>query len=77
VFPVAIVASAANAEDAQARLDAAISVGGVEGSLPDAFKGAASPPWRSLRYTGAENTRVVTVGASEALAVDLLLEITA
>lgn len=79
-IPLVVLASMAETDDAQARLDAALSRG-TDGSIIDAVSDAIASPsgtaWQSIRCTGATNFRRVSIGQGEALAADLTLEIVA
>lgn len=75
VLAVTLYASLASFEDAQRRLDAALSTG-VTGSLVDAVRAASASSWRAARVIGAGAARSVVIGEATALAIDLNLELT-
>jgi hypothetical protein len=74
-MPVTLLFSLADAQDAQRRLDTALSPG-VTGSVYDALKDATGCSWDSLRYVNADDVREVVLGESRALACDITIEIT-
>jgi hypothetical protein len=82
-FVVTIAVPATQYQQAQRLLDAAMGVG-VTGSVWDALNvltDPASPSFssnlRSLKVMGAENLRVVKEGKTSAIALDIVVEVTA
>lgn len=75
VLPVTLVVSKANPESGQATLDRALSTGSND-SIYDILHAVNSGgAWRSIRIPGAGSFRVVTVGAAEAYACDVTIEV--
>lgn len=75
-LPVTLLFSIADVQDAQRRLDTALSPG-VDGSVYDALHAESGCSWESLRWVAADNVRTVLVGETHALACDITLELTA
>jgi threonine dehydrogenase-like Zn-dependent dehydrogenase len=74
-IPLTLVFSMTSVQDAQARMDAALSTG-VTGSVIDALRTTGSTYWNgSVRVTGAGPVGTVAVGSSNALAVTLTLSL--
>jgi len=69
-----VVASSATIEDAQARLDAALSTDGPESVLA-AIEGVLSTEWETALVMSIDNVRAVKDGAQTAMSVDIILEI--
>lgn len=74
-LPVQLLVNSAQAEDAQKRLDLALSTGNPE-SIHDALK-AAEGAWRGINVTGVTNIGYTTVGNSQPLCVDVTTSILA
>ncbi len=78
VLPVTLLFAIDDPEDAQRRLDAALSPGGSD-SVYDALQDSAltaGAAWESIRWVKADNVRTVSVGEALALAIDVTLEVT-
>ena len=77
-LPLTLLFNSASPEDAQRRLDVALTPGTAD-SVYDALTtltrttGAA---WTSLKFVGAGNVRTVKIGNGNALACDITLELT-
>lgn len=74
-LPVIVVVSHADMESATELLDASFST--QASSLVDAYNGAKDTSWKSCKVVSAGNVRRVTLGANEALAADIVLELIA
>jgi hypothetical protein len=75
-LPVTLLVSRANAQDAQQRLDLALSTGNPE-SVTDALRAVTEPSWRALQPTGVSNFGSTQLGNTSVLAADLNLELMA
>lgn len=74
LIPVTIAVSASDIDDAQRRLDLAVSTGNPE-SVVDVLNGTASANWTSIRVDSIEGYRSVTDGAQRAMALDLIVKV--
>lgn len=74
-IPVIVVLSGADMEAATEVIDSAFST--HETCLIDAYNGAKDPSWKSCKVVSAGNFRLVTLGSSEAIAADIILELIA
>lgn len=78
-LPLTLLFNLADGQDAQRRLDVALSPG-ADNSVYDALLSATKTglaSWESCRWLSAGNVRAVTVGQAQALACDVNLEIMA
>ena len=75
-LPVTIVVDWGSAEDAEQRLNAAVS-SGTPGSLFDAYQARVGVNFKNVNPGTARDWRKATAGESTALAVDLILTVIA
>lgn len=73
-FPVTIAMSARYLDQAQKVLDAALSTD-TDQSVYQAIRHATSDSWTKATATTVEGHRMVTEGANEVLAVDVLVDV--
>lgn len=75
-LPVHVACSAASLQDAQRRLDEAVSTTG-ERSVRAALHEATNDAWSSIKVLGVEEARLISDGQAQSLAMDVMVEVRA